>query len=194
MNFSNVSRYAAVVSAVAGFTLALTGTGCSENTPATPRVTLNAQLGPGSEKDINDTPKCQLNTQPWVVIGDNTHPVSDGEQQGGSGVSVSCTVKGLSADKFEVNAQATLQGQGSVTITGTFSPTGDQSNIRAVFTRGDTGSFRQDDCTVDYSTNKNMGVAAGRVWGNIRCPHATYDAQSRTCLGTGEFRFENCGQ
>ena len=189
----NFSKYVAVVSAVAGLTLAITGSGCSSNTPATPRVTLNAQLGPGDEKDVNDSTKCQLVTQPWVVIGDNTHPVSDGEQQTGSGVSVSCTVH-TEGDGFQVSAQATLQGQGSITLTGHFTAAGDQPNIRAVFTRGDTGSFKQDDCTVDYSTNKNMGVAAGRVWGNIRCPHATYDAQSRTCLGTGEFRFENCAQ
>jgi hypothetical protein len=188
----NFSRYA-LVSALAGLAIASTGAGCSENTPATPRVTLNAQLGPGGEKDINDSAKCQLVTVPWVVIGDNTHPVSDGEQQTGSGVHVSCTVK-PDGDGFQVSSQTTLDGQGSVTITGRFTAAGDQTNIRAVFTRGDTGSFRQDDCTVDYATNPNMGVAAGRVWGNIRCPHATFADQDRTCLAVGEFRFENCAQ
>jgi hypothetical protein len=190
MNFSRIMTVLSAGSAVAALALA---SGCSENTPATPRVTVDAQLGPGDEKDVNDGPKCQLKTETWLVIGDTTHPVSDGESQTGSNVSVSCSVA-PDGDGFKVNGQATLAGQGSITITGRFTAAGDQPNIRAVFTRGDTGSFQQNDCSVAYSSNPNMGVAAGRVWGRIRCPHATYDAQSRTCLGEADFRFENCSQ
>ena len=40
----------------------------------------------------SDQPKCQLSTQPWVVIGDVSHPISDGDSQGGANVSVNGTV------------------------------------------------------------------------------------------------------
>jgi hypothetical protein len=72
---------------------------------------------------------------------------------------------------------------------------GVQSNIHAAFTRGDTGTFVAEDCTVSFKgPNPNMGIALGRVWGVLDCPHATFAAQSRTCLGTAEFTFENCTQ
>ncbi len=185
----------ALVGAVA---VAALGIGCSSTSSATPRVTVNTQMGPGDEAGVNDSGKCLLATTPWVVIGDTLHPVDNGDQQSGASVSVSCSVK-TEGTGFQVSGSATLQGQGSLTITGHFEPRAgdppaDQAGIRAVFQRGDTGTFKQDDCTVSYANNPNMGVAAGRVWGQITCPHATYDQQGRTCLGSGEFRFENCSQ
>ena len=160
---------------------------------ATRRVTLSSQLGPGDESGVNDSAKCQLATQTWVVIGDNTHPVYDGATQTGMKVSVECRVA-VEGSGFIVAGRATLDTMGSVEITGHFDPTGVQSAVHAVFTRGDTGSFVEDDCTASYAANRIMGVAAGRVWATLTCPHATFSAQSRTCLGTAEFRFENCSQ
>ncbi|MEO6420726.1 MAG: hypothetical protein ABIP39_15040 [Polyangiaceae bacterium] len=191
-------KNAALVAVVGlGITVTLVGGGCSSNTPATPRVAISSQLGQGDMVGVNDHAKCQLVTEPWVVIGDNTHPVSDGDQQGGSGVSVTCSVT-PSGDGFTVAASASLTGQGSVVISGhvvgmaNVTPQ-QQTNITAVFSKGDTGSFRDTACTIDFSSNVNMGFAPGRIWGQLTCPTATYDSQGRTCLGSAEFRFENCG-
>ncbi len=187
----------AALVAVVGLGVALVSVGCSSPAPATPRVAITSQVGPGDKPDVNGSAKCQLVTEPWVVIGDNTHPVSDGDSQGGSPVSVNCSVT-ASGDGFNVSASASLTGQGSVVITGHFVgmanvPPQPQTGITATFQKGDTGSFRDTACTVDFSMNTNMGFAPGRVWGTLTCPQATYDSQGRTCLGSAEFRFENCG-
>ena len=161
----------AAVVAVVGLGITL---GCSSATPATPRVALTAQVGPGGVKDVNDAAKCQLGTEPWVTIGDNSHPVSDGDQQGGANVSVSCTVR-PDGNGFSVSANAVLMGQGSMTISGHFvgmagTPPADQMGITAVFQKGDTGTFRDTACTVSFASNMNMGFAAGRVWGALQHP------------------------
>ena len=156
-----------------------------------PRVTLDSELGPGVESGVNDTAKCQLTKTPWVVIGDATHPVSDGDTQTGTKVTVACRVA-AEAGGFTVSAKASL-GLNSVQISGHFENQGVQPNIHAVFSRGDTGTFAEDDCTARYTTGSE-GVAAGRVWAVLDCPHAVLAAQDRTCLGTAEFKFENCTQ
>lgn len=193
----NLLKSAALVAVVGLGILPSVVAGCSSPAPATPRVAISSQLGNGGVTGVNDSAKCQLATEPWVVIGDNTHPVSDGDQQGGSNVNVSCSVT-ASGDGFNVSANAVLQGQGSVTISGHFvgmanAPPPAQMNITGVFSKGDTGSFRDTACTVDFSSNDKMGFAPGRVWGQITCPTASFESQGRTCKGFAEFRFENCG-
>ena len=186
-----------LVLSVCGLALALGGTACSSTTPATPQVALYAQLGPGTESGVNDSSHCHLgNTQTWVTIGDDTHPVKDGDQQSSATVNVSCSVTSIAANKFHFEGIAALQGQGSLTFKGDFTNdhTADQPNIRVVWQRGDTGTYIDEGCTADYRTNSNMGVAGGRVWGNITCPHATFTDQDSVCQGVGEFRFENCSQ
>jgi hypothetical protein len=157
------------------------------------RVALSSQLGPGTEAGVNDTGKCQVVTQPWLVVGDDAHPLYNGDMASGTTVGVVCSVT-PEGDGFHVEAKALLVGQGSVLIQGHFAAMGTQSNLSASFQRADTGTFEESDCTADYAAKPYMGVAAGRVWATVTCPHATDMATSRTCLASGEIRFENCKQ
>jgi hypothetical protein len=159
---------------------------------AVSRVTIESQMGPGVEPGVNDAAKCQLTTAPWIIIGDAAHAVSNGDTQAGAKVAVQCRVA-VDGPGYAVSAKATLGGD-SIEIAGHFQTQGVQPTIRAIFTRGDTGSFAEEDCTARYATNTNQGVATGRVWAVLDCPHAVFAAQSRTCLGTAEFKFENCTQ
>jgi hypothetical protein len=176
---------------------AFASAGCSSPTPATAQAYVTSLLGPGQEKNVNDGSKCHLgNTVEWVDIGDVSHSVKDGDQQTGAGVGVSCSVTSKSASQFHFAGQASVAGQGSLTFDGdlTNDLTADQPNIHMVWQRGDTGTYTDDTCTADYRSNPNMGVAGGRIWAKITCPHALDPNQDSTCQGTAEFKFENCGQ
>lgn len=163
----------------------------SSRTPA--RTVLSSQFGPGTEVGVNDASKCQVNMQDWATIGDSAHPVDDGQSQGGSMVSVSCTVK-PDGDGFAVDASVSLAGQGAVVLRGHFTPTGKQTNVYAAFTRGLVGNFQENDCTADYTAGAPMGVLAGRLWVTLTCPHLFAAQNARTCLGTAEIRLENCAE
>jgi uncharacterized Zn-binding protein involved in type VI secretion len=168
------------------------GSGDGAGNPSVPaRVVLRSQFGPGTEAGVNDASKCQVMTQDWATIGDDTHPVDDGQSAGGSIVSASCTVK-PDGDGFAVDGSVSLAGQGGIVLRGHFTATGAQTKIYAAFTRGLVGNFQASDCTADYTANAEMGVAAGRLWTTLTCPHLFAAQDARTCLGTAEIRLENC--
>lgn len=182
-----------------------TAAGCSDPAPATPRIALASNFGPGTEVDengqrVNGPEQCGFASEPWLTIGDFTNRadikyVLDGDTTGDppGRVAIVCTVK-PEGDRFRVDGNVTIDGVGSVTIGGSFTPSGEQTNVTASFQRIDTGTFEQTDCTASYDSNSPMGVAAGRVWARLNCPLATYGEQNRTCRATAEFRFENCTQ
>jgi hypothetical protein len=153
-------------------------------------VFVQAQITPGE----NGQERCQLGSQSWLSIGTTDKPIDDGELQSNAPVTVQCEVI-PDGDGFRVSASATLAGArgGSVTISGKFTGSGTQGPIRAVFQRGDTGRLEQSDCQVTYDS-QYMGVAAGRVWGILRCKTMELSAQNRVCEGSAEFKFENCNQ
>lgn len=183
---------------LAGSSIAIAG--CGSNTSPTAKVFLNAQMTSG----LNGSAVCGVTDPSWVVIGSSSASVDDGADQTGVGVKVSCSVTANSDGSFQVNAIGVLGNVGSVTITGKFTTSGDQAGIRGVFQRGDFGHFEDTNCTVSYKNNPFMGVAAGRVWGNIDCPSAADSSQNRqgadggptarACEGLAEFKFENCAQ
>jgi len=163
---------------------------CSDPSPATPRIFIASTLGPGSDAENNGA-VCQLANGPWLDIGTKDGSVNSGD----NAVNVTCTVT-HDGDGFKVSANATQSGQGSLTIVGHFTTTGQQSKISGVFVRNDTATFRDDNCTVDYTADPNMGIAPGRVWGTLTCSRASSDQSSppRVCNGVAEFKFENCAQ
>lgn len=163
---------------------------CSDPVPATPKAFIAAQLGPGNDQGVNDSTKCRLTTQSWLTLGTSTVSIENGTKQSDADVVVSCAVT-PEGDGYRVSASATLTPGGTLSVTGLFHKTGTQQNIYASFTRGDTGSFKQSDCTVEYKGG-SMGVDAGKVWGVLTCPKEYLSGQDRTCLGTAEFKFENC--
>ena len=187
---------------------ALGVSGCGDSTPATPQAFIAAQLGPGPSNGPASPAACQLVTIPWLQIGtDDTQPgTADGTSQNGATVKVSCSVVQKDPHTYVLNLSAAVGGQGSLQVsnaTVTDDVTALQPNISAAFQSGVNGDFGENDCTIDFNgqqlggneaTNPNMGVAPGRIWGNILCPKAAYPQQNKTCQGTSEFKFENCSQ
>jgi hypothetical protein len=190
---------------VAALVLALPAViACSSDKKATPRVTFESQVGPGSHgTDCTETGQ-------WVSIGsfgnpaagtnpDNTPkepvvPVDDGGSflQGSASVTCSVTAEG---DGFHVSATAKLTGAGGgfFFIDGHFTPSGDQPNIQATFGSNERGSYTEAKCVARYSQPLQT-VAAGRVWADIECDDAELKSQLKTCKFDGTFRFENCEQ
>ena len=195
-------KYVSILIPMAGFILC-SAPACSSDTPSTPRVSLASYLGAGTQAGVNDSTVCSFAADStWILVGDptTTTSVADGDTDSATGntVSVSCKVYS-ETDGFHVEANAKLGVQGAVTISGHFTAnTGNTSapaitNIEADFSRADTGSFTESDCTVTYASNPQyMGVAGGRVWADIDCPKATYASQNKTCEGKATFKFENC--
>ncbi len=60
---------------------------------------------------------------------------------------------------------------------------------------GYTNSNSGTSCTVTFSDTSagQMGVAGGRVWGNLNCPALNENGgQQSVCEGNAEFKFEDC--
>ena len=188
--------------------------GCSSTQNAPPRVALYSTVGDSTAHPQNE---CKLAPTDWLDIGaigattagagDQAIPINDGDVDSASGTAATglghtvhvsqCSVV-ASNGGYDVSVAVDVDNVGSFSVSGHFTGDGTQNNVHAVFSRADTGGFVEDDCTVDYTTadtnTGHPGIAPGRVWGQLKCPNATYEAQSRTCAGFAEFRFENCAQ
>jgi hypothetical protein len=173
--------------------------GCSDATPPARRVILEATFGPGTHSNM----ECPIANDTWVDIGAfgnpplvPVRPVNSGDDNGNGPVDITCSVKGNDAAGYDIAVSATLSGLsgGTVSVTGHMTTTGEQTGITGVFQRSDYGLFRENDCTVTFTENQNMGIAPGRVWGTLHCPNAFRSDQNRTCDGEAQFRFENCDQ
>jgi hypothetical protein len=177
--------------------------GCSDDQKATPQVIFDGHI----EHGTNDSNTCRENG-PLFTVGDfgNTAatppvpstPIQDGQAFSQGSVSVGCSVTAAGADQFNVDATVRLTGAtgGLFHVDGVFKTTGDQANIHAIFgSQLSANTYEETDkqCTVRY-TNPFAGVAAGRVWGEITCPHAANDKAQTACQGVADFRFENCSQ
>jgi len=177
---------------------------CSSDKKATPRVTFESQVSPGSHgTDCSETGT-------WVAIGsfgnpgagtkedgspkEPVVPVDDGTDfgQGNAGVTCSVTAEG---DGFHVSATANLTGAGggSFFVDGHFTATGDQPHISATFTSNERGAYTEHECVARY-TEQLQTVAAGRVWATLECDDAELKSQLKTCKFDATFRFENCVQ
>lgn len=188
--------------------LALSGVlaGCAEDTVATPRVTLNTDIDPGSNGE-----KCQDTTPRWLTIGSFGDP-SKGQNPDGSLVApvapvddgatdpfiggfaaVTCSVA-PAQDGFNVAATASLSGTngGSVRVVGFFKP-GQDNTVEISVTKNST-TYVQRDCLATFAANTLQGVASGRVWATATCGKAEAADKQRVCQTVTQFRFENCGQ
>lgn len=188
---------------------------CSSTKPAAPDAFVQATVGPGNG---DSSSVCQLGTVDQFLnigtaTGDNPTRVTDGNQQAGSTVHISCTIA-TSGGGFDINLNATQEGLsgGSLTIT---SPSGQGAvttsggtGITAVFESGQDGTFRGTNCTLSFSYQGGTvpdqpPIAAGRIWGHISCPDSEVAGQTvpapdggtenRTCDGEADILFEQCG-
>ena len=170
---------------------------CSDDVPPTAKAFIATTVGPGSDVDdqgqaINGSAQCRLNTQEWVAFGrsDEGGSLEYETKQGEDTIGISYEIT-PAGDGFQVTASATKSPGGTFTLIGNVKSSGASQPVQGSFNRADTGLFKQKDCVVEFK-NANHGVAPGKVWGYITCPRATLDAQGRTCLAQGEFKFENC--
>jgi hypothetical protein len=199
-------RHHAVVLGLATVLVPVLTQGCSDDTPANPRVTFDSAIAPGTHSST-ECPETGL----WFKIGsfgnpaagqgpdgkplDPVRPIDNGgsDQQGTASVTCSVTPEG---DGFHIAATATLDNaadnSGSFRIEGHMTATGDQSNLDVGITK-EGRTYTQHDCTAKYTTALQT-VAAGRAWAELDCPNAENQSLQRICSVTGEFRFENCAQ
>lgn len=169
---------------------------CSSGPPPLPLAYVNSTFdGPGTSGAA-----CSFSPGVWIQIKNAPSAPDDAVQTGGTtdkgaSVTVSCSVHANADGSFAVTATATLGGLGGggLTVSGTFTSMGTQMNIHGVFTRGDTGTYEENDCTVAYDQT-GMGIAAGRVWADLTCPNETRSGESmpESCSAQAQFKFENC--
>ena len=174
---------------------------------------VTATVAPGSDPS-NGTAVCMFGQQmSFVIIGTPTAPlpttVADGNTQAGAPVHVACSVV-ASGGGFDVKASATVEGLngGTLTLAGHVTLSAGGTDLSATFTNANNGSFSQTSgCTVTYTgdpTPQMPAVAPGRIWGHLSCPFASRSDElapnpdggamiPRTCDGSADFLFENCG-
>jgi len=184
--------------------------GCKNDTQATPRVTFDSSIRPGTHSSMECT-----QTGTWFTIGsfgnpalgrenaedpesplkDPVRPVDDGGQDGQGTASVSCSVV-EAGDGFDVALHAELSGAagGAMTVTGHVLRGADSPGISAALTRKGETYNGSKNCTITFSSAAGHAVAAGRVWGLLDCPNAEAPSQQRICATHAELRFENCTQ
>jgi hypothetical protein len=171
--------------------------GAGDGSTARARVALNSKLSADSAGARTCT---AIDGTDWVDVGQIGRTLDagtvgvaiyDGDAWTGHIAEVTCRVAPV-AGRFEVSASVTLDGVGQFTVQGPFSDLSPSEGITATFKRDDIGEYRQGNCSVTFAS-PTMGVAAGRVWGEISC-NAVTDPYTHTCLAEAEFRFENCQQ
>jgi hypothetical protein len=184
--------------------------GCKNDTQATPRVTFDSSIGPGSHSAAECTQKGT-----WFSIGsfgnpalgrenpddpesplkDPVRPVDDGASDQQGTVSVSCSVV-EAGDGFDIALHAELNGAtgGAMTVTGHVLRGADSPNISAAMTRKGETYSGANNCTIKFSTAPGHAVAGGRIWASLDCPDAEAPSQQRICATKAEMRFENCTQ
>jgi hypothetical protein len=96
------------------------------------------------------------------------------------------------------NEASFMMSNQQINVTGSGQP-GPQTNIAASFSDGiglAGASMSATDCTVTFTQNPYMGIAATRIWGVIDCPKvsAPNDAVASSCDGNAQFLFESCGR
>jgi hypothetical protein len=144
---------------------------------------------------------CALTDTPVVFIGTN----ETGVPTGTGGVTVTCSVT-PSGNGFRVIASAST-ATSAFAITGTLfdgDPTAMQAGVTASFASNATGVYTSDGdegCTVNVTATPAepdatgiMGIAAGRVWGNLGCPTLSEPKGTSICEGIAEFKFEDCAE
>jgi len=182
--------------------------GCS-NSSAAPAVAVIWKVtegpnGAGTCGAVYDT--FSIGTIPQsgtIVTESNGSTYNEDGGSGGAPVTVQCTVAptstGYSVQAFvEYGDYGSLTINGSIAVSGSAQP-GTQTNISGTFGDGiglAGAKLADDDCTVTFTQNANMGIAPSRIWGVIDCPNATASGNTATmnCDGNAQFLFENCAQ
>lgn len=173
---------------------------CSDDENAPPQVIFQGSTGNSPNKDCRDSNEL-FDVGSFGIPAENKPSVAvpTGSASGQGAADIVCSVQAAGPDTFNVSATLSVSGAtgGLFSIEGQFKTSGAQTNIRVVASsRRSANSYEEKDraCVVTYDS-PNMGVAAGRVWGNVVCPNAINQSDdNRACKITAQFRFENCTQ
>jgi hypothetical protein len=171
--------------------------GCSSNSNAPPAVGMVWNVDVGAD----GAGMCPVGGGDTFTIGGGApydSVVNNGDTSGGAPVTVSCKVAS-SGGGFDLALNAAKgTAFGSIQITGHVDgTTNDQPNINAQFQDNLTmiANLAEQDCVISFpDTAHGQGIAAGRIWGHIDCPHAADSSRGRKCDANADFRFENCSQ
>jgi hypothetical protein len=180
---------------------------CSSKPPIPPDAAIASELGAGTQAGA--TMMCPLGIgMSWIAIGPDTDTtISTGSHYLGDPVTVGCTVHSTGS-AFDVTLSALLGGQGSISVSHaniSSDTTQVNMNVQGSFARGNTGDFVESDCTFDFggqptdldpskTAGAPLGVAPGRIWGNLTCPMIVNNEDGNVCLAQAEMRFENCNE
>jgi hypothetical protein len=200
--------------------VATAGVAACSNTPNPPPDTfVNAAIGGGTM--CSTFPSLKTSLQIGTAISGHPNTVQDGGSDRNANVNVSCTVHPQGSG-FDIELTAIENGPqgGSLTIS---SPQGQgivttmtSSGISASFVsqggvyREQAGTSDTTGCTITYlyDSGGSVGgvagdekvptdppIAAGRIWGHIKCPKAEYQSQPGVfCDAEADFTFEQCNQ
>jgi hypothetical protein len=186
--------------------------GCSETLPAPAKAIMEAQLSKPTGSN------CPLGGITFQSIGrfadsttstsKSTDPIQDGQIDGTAVVNVSCRVF-PNGGLFNFKSVTTKQNSGTISMSGNVSSTG-ESKVQVTLSGGELlDRYSQDDCvftpfhdageydaTVDGKATKLPDIAAGRIWGNVKCNQVVRTDQQPelTCATNIRFRLENCEQ
>lgn len=117
---------------------------------------------------------------------------------GENNTDVICSVKQIAPDEYQVSGfiAAKVGNGGRFQIDGILKPGVENPNISVTMAKQGLSAYKQDNgCTVRYVA-RGQTVAAGRMWGEVKCP-AMYQPSNEAqpeCAGTATFKFENCAQ
>lgn len=187
--------------------IALLVPGCSEDEIATAQVVFEGYL----ERGPAPANQCQ-EAGDIFKTGDfgnpNVDPSKPGTEEpnvpptptanGANNTDVICTVKQVAPDEFDVDGFiAAKNGDGGTfQIRGKLRPNVDNPNVSVTMSkRGLPAYSQQNGCTVRFVA-RGQSVAAGRMWGEVKCPvmDQTSNPNQPQCSGTAVFKFENCAQ
>ena len=206
-----------------GWALLLSAAGvaaCSNNSTPPPDTFVNAALGGGMA--CSSYPSLQRWLEIGTATAGHPNTVQDSGSDRNANVSVNCTVHPQGSG-FDIELTAIEDGPmgGSLTIT---SPQGNgsvttspSSGVSASFVgqggivyREQAGANDTTGCTITYSYDSGGSVggvagdakvpvdppiAAGRIWGHIKCPKAVSSAMPNVvCDAEADFIFEQCQQ
>jgi hypothetical protein len=188
---------------------ALSVGGCSDPLPNPPRVILESVVGkpPGSNCKSAGITFQRIGSFKTTSDRPVTEPIADGSLYENAAIKVSCQVIPRGA-AFDFNAETTRQGSGTVRIIAPNVSLTGKSKAQVVLAGGELSDrYTQDDCefstyhengeydaTVNGVASKLPDIAAGRIWGRIKCGAITRTDQDPpiVCSTDIEFRFENC--
>jgi len=185
---------------------------CNSSTPE-PTVFVTSYIQPSGAGTV-----CDYQSQaPWIGIGaptgnDPAVVANGGNQGGGEGVTVGCTVR-PDGSGFDVSLNASLGGHGSITITSLAGHVVNPSTggtVEGTFQSANMGTWSSETCVITYQYQggpvpRTPPIAAGRIWAHVSCPQAERsDGELRglpdggmglaTCDTEADFLFEYCDQ